>query len=61
MALATSRFNDSKIKWTGNPEFHHPVAARVGRLRKNPDESLERGKYLILSEGEVRDVEAETR
>lgn len=61
VGLAISRFNDRKIKPTGNPEFHHPVSARVGRLRKNPDESLESGKYLILSKGEVRDVGAESR
>lgn len=61
IGLAIFRFSDRKIKLTGNPEFHHPVSAQVGGLRKNPDESLESGKYLILSKGEVRDVGAESR
>lgn len=47
-----------QIKQIGNPEFHQPVSAQVGRLRKRPGDSLERGKYLILCKGEVRDLRA---
>lgn len=33
---------------------------QVGRLKKHPGESLEGGKYLILSKGEVSDPGAES-